>query len=80
MEPSPPNPACDPEILLTLARTAMPFGRYKGRLLIDLPEPYVVWFARQGFPPTKLGRMLALVHEIKVNGLEYLLTDCASYN
>jgi uncharacterized protein (DUF3820 family) len=72
MESSSPTPVSDPEILLTLARTPMPFGRYKGRLLIDLPEPYVVWFARQGFPQTQLGRMLALVHEIKVNGLEYL--------
>lgn len=72
MESSPPVPQADPKILLALARTPMPFGRYKGRLLIDLPEPYMVWFARQGFPPTHLGRMLALVHEIKVNGLEYL--------
>ena len=72
MQPDTPPFESDPDILLALARTPMPFGRYKGRLLIDLPEPYVVWFARQGFPPTKLGRMLALVHEIKVNGLEYL--------
>jgi uncharacterized protein (DUF3820 family) len=50
----------------------MPFGKYRGRLLIDLPEPYVVWFARQGFPEGKLGRMLRIVYEIKVNGLEYL--------
>jgi hypothetical protein len=50
----------------------MPFGKYQGRLLIDLPEPYLVWFAQQGFPAGKLGRMLATVHTIKVNGLEYL--------
>jgi uncharacterized protein (DUF3820 family) len=50
----------------------MPFGRYKGRLLIDLPEAYVVWFAQEGFPEGKLGRMLQAVHVIKVNGLEYL--------
>ncbi len=50
----------------------MPFGKYRGRLLIDLPEPYVVWFARQGFPEGKLGRMLRTVYEIKVNGLEFL--------
>lgn len=62
----------DPQWLLKLARTQMPFGRYKGRLLVDLPEPYVVWFSRQGFAPTELGRMLATVYEIKVNGLEYL--------
>lgn len=55
-----------------LAATRMPFGKYRGRLLVDLPEPYVVWFAGQGFPPGKLGEMLQTVYEIKVNGLEYL--------
>jgi len=54
----------DAEMLLKIAKTKMPFGKYKGRLLIDLPEPYVV----RG----ELGRMLGVVHEIKVNGLEYL--------
>lgn len=62
----------DPNELLELARTRMPFGKYAGRLLIDLPEPYVVWFAQQGFPPGKLGRMLQTVHEVKINGLEFL--------
>ena len=62
----------DPAVLLELARMEMPFGRYKGRLLVDLPEPYVVWFSQQGWPPGKLGEMLAMVYEIKVNGLEYL--------
>lgn len=62
----------DPNELLELARTRMPFGKYAGRLLIDLPEPYVVWFANKGFPAGKLGRMLQTVHEIKVNGLEFL--------
>ncbi len=60
------------EYLLKLAKARMPFGKYANRLLIDLPEPYVVWFARQGFPKGQLGEMLKLVHEIKVNGLEYL--------
>ncbi len=60
------------EELLELARMEMPFGKYAGRLLIDLPEPYVVWFGQQGFPGGKLGKMLAIVYEIKVNGLEYL--------
>lgn len=58
--------------LLELAKTRMPFGKYSGRLLIDLPEPYVVWFSQQGFPQGKLGDMLRAVYEIKVNGLEYL--------
>ena len=62
----------DPNDLLELAAMRMPFGKYQGRLLIDLPEPYVVWFANQGFPEGKLGRMLQAVYEIKANGLEYL--------
>lgn len=64
--------SCDPEILLKLAGMKMPYGRYKGMLLIDLPEPYVVWFSQSGFPEGPLGQMLGLVYEIKVNGLEYL--------
>jgi hypothetical protein len=62
----------DQALLLEIAEMRMPFGRYSGRLLIDLPESYVVWFAGKGFPPGKLGRMLQTVYEIKVNGLEYL--------
>lgn len=60
------------EQLLALAEYRMPFGKYRGRKLIDLPEPYVVWFAQKGFPKGRLGTMLAIVYEIKVNGLEYL--------
>lgn len=58
--------------LLELSEAVMPFGKYSGRRLVDLPEHYVVWFAQQGFPPGKLGQQLAVVYEIKVNGLEYL--------
>ena len=65
-------PQPDHRALLELARQRMPFGRYEGLLLIDLPEPYVVWFSRQGFPEGKLGDMLRAVYEIKVNGLEFL--------
>lgn len=61
------------EYLLTVVRTRMPFGKYKGRLLIDLPDAYIVWFAQQGFPKGELGNMLECVYEIKLNGLEYLL-------
>jgi uncharacterized protein (DUF3820 family) len=50
----------------------MPFGKYKERRLIDLPETYVVWLAQKGFPAGQLGDMLRMVYEIKVNGLEYL--------
>ena len=62
----------NPELLLKLARYRMPFGKYANCLLIDLPEPYVVWFSQQGFPNGELGVMLGIVHEVKVNGLEYL--------
>ena len=53
----------------------MPFGRYKGRRLLDLPEPYLVWFHANGFPAGKLGQQLALMCEIKLNGLERLFRD-----
>jgi uncharacterized protein (DUF3820 family) len=66
------TPSFDHGELLALAGMRMPFGKYQGRLLIDLPEPYVVWMARQGFPEGRLGRMLQTVYEIKVNGLEFL--------
>lgn len=71
---------CDPQILLKLARMEMPFGKYKGLLLIDLPEPYVIWFAQSGFPEGQLGQMLGLVYEIKVNGLEYLFDPLREKN
>jgi uncharacterized protein (DUF3820 family) len=66
------SPLFDPQHLLELAEARMPFGKYQGRLLIDLPEPYVVWFGQQGFPKGKLGDQLRTIYEIKVNGLEYL--------
>ncbi|WP_455374885.1 DUF3820 family protein [Kaarinaea lacus] len=62
----------DPAELLKLAKYRMPFGKYSNRLLIDLPEPYVIWFANKGFPEGELGKMMRIVHEIKINGLEYL--------
>ena len=66
--------ACIPDaaVLLKLAGMRMPFGKYKDRRLIDLPEPYVIWLARKGYPGGQLGDMLRMVYEIKVNGLEYL--------
>ncbi len=50
----------------------MPFGKYQGRKLLQLPEPYLVWFHKEGFPDNKLGKQLALIYEIKLNGLESL--------
>jgi uncharacterized protein (DUF3820 family) len=58
--------------LTALAKMRMPYGTHKGKLLIDLPEHYVVWLAGEGFPSGKLGEMLQAVYYIKVNGLEYL--------
>ncbi|TNF34740.1 MAG: hypothetical protein EP312_05540 [Gammaproteobacteria bacterium] len=60
--------------LLKLARMRMPFGKYKDRLLIDLPEEYLLWFARKGFPKGELGELLSLALEIKSNGLTGLIT------
>jgi uncharacterized protein (DUF3820 family) len=60
----------NPEALIETINTTMPFGKYAGRKLIDLPEPYLVWFNKQGFPKGKLGEQLALMYEIKLNGLE----------
>jgi uncharacterized protein len=62
----------DKEYLLKFANAKMPFGKYAGRLLIDLPEPYVVWFRQKGFPKGELGEMLGLLYEVKVNGLDRL--------
>ncbi|HEY5653650.1 MAG TPA: DUF3820 family protein [Pontiella sp.] len=62
----------DPKFMMELAKTRMPFGKYTGRLLIDLPEPYVVWFKQKGFPSGKLGKQMETIYVIKENGLEYL--------
>lgn len=63
----------DKEDLHTLATMAMPFGKYQGRVLIDLPEEYLLWFAKKGWPSGRLGELLQLALEIKSNGLSYLL-------
>jgi len=63
----------NPEALLLLVTRTLPFGKYKGRLIADLPGNYLNWFAREGFPPGELGRLLALMHELDHNGLSSLL-------
>ncbi|OFX44201.1 MAG: hypothetical protein A2046_16885 [Bacteroidetes bacterium GWA2_30_7] len=63
----------DSKILIELVTVKMPFGKYKDRLICDLPEYYLVWFKQKGFPQGKLGILLATIYEIKLNGLEYLL-------
>ena len=67
------NIGADPQLLLALVKMRMPFGKYKGSLLCDLPVSYLEWFAKEGFPQGKLGMLLATIYEIKINGLEYLL-------
>ncbi len=61
--------------LITLAHTKMPFGKYEGCHLIDLPEYYVVWYSNKGFPKGLLGEQLQLVYELKLNGLEELIRN-----
>lgn len=61
------------QFLIKLANTKMPYGKYKGRFMIDLPEYYVVWYRNKGFPKGQIGEMLATVYELKVNGLEELV-------
>lgn len=56
----------------------MPFGKYKGRYLSEVPEHYLLWFRQQGFPPGKLGEQLELVLELKINGMEHLLRTIRS--
>ena len=65
----------DPTMLVEIARMKMPFGRYAGTRLIDLPEPYLVWFRKRGFPKGRLGQLMATLYEIKANGLEPLLAS-----
>ena len=60
--------------LQRLVTTPMPFGKYQGRLIADLPGQYLNWFASEGFPKSDLGRLLELMHEIDHNGLRDLLT------
>ncbi|PQV60112.1 hypothetical protein SAMN05444410_11426 [Hydrobacter penzbergensis] len=68
-DPLKPNP----DVLLELVRMKMPFGKYKDRLLCDLPVSYLEWFQQKGFPKGKLGELLQTLYVIKLNGLEYLL-------
>jgi uncharacterized protein (DUF3820 family) len=62
-----------PEMLMELVTVRMPYGKYQGRALCDLPVAYLEWFNRKGFPPGRIGVLLSALYEIKMNGLEYLL-------
>tara|TARA_B110000881_G_C18578767_1_gene520309 strand:- start:1338 stop:1556 length:219 start_codon:yes stop_codon:yes gene_type:complete len=63
----------DQKQLVEAINQVMPFGKYAGRKLLQLPEPYLVWFHSKGFPEGKLGKQLALMYEVKLNGLEGML-------
>jgi hypothetical protein len=70
----------DKQFLIDTSKMKMPFGKYKGTYLIDLPEHYVVWYNNKGFPPGKLGKMLGLVYELKLNGLEDILREVRKHS
>lgn len=65
----------DKKELIKLIQTKMPYGKYEGRLLCDLPEFYLVWYRNKGFPKGKLGMQLQMIYEMKSNGLENLLYE-----
>ena len=71
-------PGADKTLLLQLVKMEMPFGKYKGTVLCDLPVAYLEWFQRKGFPKGKLGTLLGTLYEIKINGLEGLLLPLKS--
>ncbi len=64
----------DPTLLLDLVKMQMPYGKYKGSLICNLPESYLLWYKDKGFPKGKLGDLMTTMFEIRVNGLEFLLT------
>jgi uncharacterized protein (DUF3820 family) len=68
------NLSPDPKILTDIVITKMPFGKYKGTLICDLPVSYLEWFKNKGFPPGKMGMLLSSVYEIKINGMNSILT------
>ncbi len=67
------NISPDPKVLTDIVKTQMPFGKYKGTLICDLPVSYLEWFKNKGFPPGKLGMLLSSVYEIRINGLSKIL-------
>ncbi|MDB4163676.1 DUF3820 family protein [Flavobacteriaceae bacterium] len=65
----------DKQFLIDLAKMKMPYGKYKGRYLIDLPEHYLIWYKNKGFPNGKIGKQLESVYEIQLNGLEDIVRE-----
>lgn len=74
----PETPTVDSAAFARLVTVTMPYGKYKGRAIADLPGHYLNWFAREGFPSGELGKLLALMHEIDHNGLSHLLAPLRS--
>ena len=74
----PETPTVDSAVFARLVTVTMPYGKYKGRAIADLPGHYLNWFAREGFPSGELGKLLALMHEIDHNGLSHLLAPLRS--
>lgn len=72
------SPQQQQEELIKLSLAKMPFGKFKGRYLSEVPEHYLLWFRQQGFPPGNLGKQLELVLELKINGMEHLLRTIRS--
>ncbi|MEM9824923.1 MAG: DUF3820 family protein, partial [Bacteroidota bacterium] len=72
--------AADPQLLLELVQMKMPFGKYEGRLICNLPMSYLEWFNRKGFPKGKIGVLLQTMYEIKLNGLESLLQPIKAFD
>lgn len=72
--------ASNPDLLTQLIEVKMPFGKYKGTLLKNIPISYLEWFNRKGFPKGKIGIQLQTLYEIKLNGLEYLLDNIQNIN
>ncbi|MGA9652081.1 DUF3820 family protein [Pedobacter sp.] len=70
----------DPTLLLDLVKMQMPYGKYKGYFICNIPESYLLWYKDKGFPKGKLGDLMATMFEIRVNGLEYLLTPLKNQN
>ena len=70
----------DQQALLDAVNQIMPYGKYAGRPLLNLPEPYLVWFKSKGFPEGKLGQQLELIYEVKLNGLEGMLAPLLTSN
>ena len=69
------NVTPDSKILIEIVQTKMPFGKYKGNFICDLPVYYLEWLHKKGFPPGKLGMLLATAYEIKINGLSAILAQ-----